>query len=82
MGRIAWKQEFDVDDFVFQLSTIRNELKNSNIKILSKVNEHIEEVKELQFLGSPLTDTKLVEGLSKEDMLKFTCNDQGATLCS
>jgi len=26
LGRIAWKQEFDVDDFVFQLSTIRNVL--------------------------------------------------------
>ena len=82
LGRIAWRQEFDVDQFVADLAKIRDELKNGNIEILPRINEHYNEVKNLQYLGTHLKDTKLVDGLSKEEMLKFTFNDENKTLCS
>ena len=71
-----------MDGFLDKLKKIRNELLLGNIRILVKVDEHFEEVEKLMFQGCPLTDTELAVGISEEEMLDFTSNQENKTYCS
>ena len=80
-SRIFWvvsHKEFDVDEFVARLTSIRDELKKGNIRILSKLNDNFLDIEKFSFLGSPLTDT----GLSNEEMFKYKMNEEEKTFCS
>ena len=71
-----------MDEFLAKLKKISDELLVGNIRILAKVDEHIDEVEKIMFQGCTLTDKELVDGFSEEEMLVFTSDEENKKYCS
>ena len=68
LGRVAWRQEFDVVEFLKTFEVIKDNLMQGNIRILPRIDKNYEGIMKLSYHGIQLKDDKMADSFSARNV--------------